>query len=211
MTATTVYNEVLSAIGLSFPSPSVVSTDPSQMSVVSFINRAGKDIAVKAEWPRLLTRAALPREDVGALLGYSKFVLPPDFGSLAVGGLVTDENTGEVYEGVVNTALWSVVARVPATDVDTKYFFIHGDSVLTNYADIGVLSVEYVSTGWVRSGDEEFDTVQAASDEFNVPEVLVRDGAIWRWRRQNSYDYQSLQEEFDENLLILYNDAKGST
>ena len=210
MTALSVYKEVLAAISVGIPDPSVTSNDLTELNVLSFIGRAGKDIAKKAEWPNLIKGVTIGRQNADTIPGQSRYALPADFNSFATGSPVRDTATSERFEVIVNMSTWLTIGSRAAAADDTKYMFMAGGHIYTNYTSPNI-DLFYVSKNWLTSGGSGQTAIQADADVFLIPEELIRDGAIWRWNREKGLEYQSLQEEFDENLQVFYSDAKGGS
>ena len=139
-----VYKEILASIAVGVEAPSVLSSDLTEKNIVAFMNRAGRDVARKAEWPDLMTRVEIARQDAGDFPGVSRYVLPADFNAMATGGGVSDPESSKVYRPVVNLSIWTYAA-----ESDTGTFFISDGFIYTggNASNIALI---YNSSDWVR-------------------------------------------------------------
>ena len=211
MTALSVFRDVLAGVAITVeqPPPNVASGELTAQNVVAFMDRAGQDIVRRAEWPNLVRTAELARQNPRTFPGASLYELPTDFRSMSTGGAVWNPETDTIYRPVLNAAQWLALVEAETTDI----FFIGRGLLLTNET-AETVNMIYNAIGWVQPrGDattgNETTRIGDNADTFLIPEDLLRDGAIWRWNREKGLEYQNLQEEFDENLLLYYRNARG--
>jgi hypothetical protein len=174
--------------GIAIPASVLSNNDPDAQKIVQFTQEAAEEIARRVDWGGLRKTTTITGTGDNDVFG-----LPGDFARLTVGNSIT---VGGLPVRVGLTAdEWTSLTAASGTP---RYARLSGSNIaFYPYPLLGVeVSVSYQSKDWCSGGDAWAND----SDVGLVPEVLIEQGAIWRWRRQMGSDYQDQLAEFESTL-----------
>lgn len=161
-------------------------------SLLQAINATGRDLAARADWPKLMRTVSLASGDT----------LPLNFARLASGS--------PVWSGAIplrrceSMSLWDFLQAFPPGH---PYFTIVHGGVLRHTAG-GSVRVSYASTSWVNGNT---DRAAADGDSFAFPPELVASGTLWRWLRQKGLPYDDQMAEHEAQLARAAADLRGAS
>lgn len=175
-------------VGISAPAAVLSTNDPDAQKIVEFTQAAGEEIARRVDWGALRKTATITGDGTN-----NTFSIANDFARLVPGNSIT---VGGVPVRTGMTAdEWNSLTPVQGTP---RYAYLTG-SVIAFYpylASGSTASVLYQSKNWCGEGD----AWGADSDTALIPETLIKQGALWRWRRQLGQDFQDFLAEFEASL-----------
>ncbi len=189
MTLLTIARSVGYNVGLSEPPQSVFGVDGNdERQLVQFTQEAALEIERRVDW------GALRKSEVITGTGSdSRFTLPTDFSRLVQGAAVF--SGGVPLRGGLSAEEW---ASLLITSGAPRYYRLDGDAILLfPYPLAGVnVTINYQSKNWTGSG-----TAWTSDSETPLlPEDLIERGAVWRWKRHISAEYQDYVAEFEAAL-----------
>ena len=174
--------------GIAIPSEVLSSTEPDAQKIVQFTQEAGEEIARRVDWGALRKSATITGTGSN-----DAFSMPADFARLVAGNSLT---TGGVPIRVgISADEWNSLTPVSGTP---RYAILFGSSIsFYPYPILGTtISASYQSKSWCGGGT----SWASDSDVGLIPEVLIEQGAKWRWLRQIGADYQDQLAEFESAL-----------
>lgn len=188
MTLLSIARSIAVNTGTPIPATVLSSVDPDALKIVEFTQAAGEEIARRVDWGAL--------RDTVTITGTGSnddFALPTDFARLVPGNSVT---VGGIPVRVgISADEWNSLTAVPGTP---RYARLIGSSIsFYPYPTLDMtINVAYQSKNWCGNG-----TAWGSDGDIGlVPEVLIQQGAMWRWRRQIGQDYQDYLAEFEASL-----------
>ncbi len=198
MTAETVLANVLLEIGLDNTSAQLTSSDYEIRQIKAFMNAAGKDIARRAEWPRLYAELVVAGD-------ISEVDLPDNFQKMAEKGAVRLNKSGfSPVRPIVAPEQWEFLSMRPSAQT---FYHLSGGKVLFSPAlDSDGALIRYVSQYWAEGKAE----ITQNSDDLLIPERLVEKGTVWRWKRQKGLPYDDILAEFEADLITEIKAARGA-
>ena len=187
MTVETVLSDVLLALGIDRPSAQISSDDFEMRQIRMFMNDAGKDIAKRAEWERL-------QASLSVTGGTSSVPLPGDFQEMSETGAAYVVDGGPI-RAVVAPEMWAFLGNNPSTQT---YYHLRGGNIefIPDIPAAGAV-INYVSKNWVENSDQ----ITENGDTLKIPERLLKEGTIWRWKRAKGLPYDDELAEFEAHLL----------
>nr|MBA3243255.1 hypothetical protein [Acidobacteriota bacterium] len=189
MTLLTIAQSVGYNVGISEPPQSVFGVDGNdERQLLQFTTEAGRELERRVDW------GSLRKSEVIAGTGSdSRFNLPADFSRLVEGAAVY--SAGVPLRGGLSAEEWSSLTITSGTP---RYFRLDGAAILIYpYPLAGVnVTVSYQSQNWTGSGTAWTSDGQVPL----VPEDLIERGAVWRWKRHISAEYQDYVAEFEAAL-----------
>lgn len=200
MTAQTIMSDALPELGIDQASPSVTSTDFADKQILNFMNKAGQEIAKRAEWASLF-------KDLTVSGSISAVDLPTDFQRMAESGAVRlNDGTFTPIRAVTSPEQWEMLTATPSA----QYFYhiTEGEIQFSPALPAGGALVRYISKNWV-SGDKS--AITADADTTLIPERLIVMGLIWRFKRQKGLPYEDYFAEFEAELETSIRDNRGAT
>ena len=172
------------------------TSDKFEMEIADLINEVAEDVARYQDWEGLQAVASLTADGTAIALDlpadYARMLKNSDVRSSAyrLWGLTRYDN--------INAYLADEAAGYRAAPGG---WIITGGKIKFNPAPSGTASFPYISAYWARSSDgtlkPQFDS---DSDEFVLPERLLKLGLIWRWRENKKLDASGDQEAFTKAL-----------
>jgi hypothetical protein len=173
-------------VGVKAPLSVLTNTDPNAIKIAVFSQETGDELARRADWSALRKTVTL----VGA--GTSDaLALPNDFLRL-IPGLSVMTSAGAPVRTGLSSDEWNSLTPTAGTP---RFARLIGGLIAFNpylaYADTA--TVTYQSNAWAPTGA----TWANDGDVPLVPERLVTQGTIWRWRRQLGQDFQDYLAEYE--------------
>ena len=197
MNAQELIQDLLLHLGMDLESELVTvdSTHFGVRQIQAMITDAGQEMAARAPWRKLLrVKSGLTSSMVE---GRNVVPYPSDYHALQEAGSLVDESTVQPIELWKQAGTWEVM-RTSAKADSSMYAFLDHDGVALTKA--GTISMRYYSREWVRAGDATQDRVENDSDEFDLPLVCLRYGAMYRWRRSQGLDYADVKAQYEALL-----------
>jgi hypothetical protein len=174
--------------GIAIPTEVLSSLSSDAQKIVQFTQEAGEEIARRVDWGALRKTATITGTGSN-----DDFGLPTDFARLVSGNSVT---IGGVPVRVgISADEWNSLTAISGTP---RYARLIGSSIsFYPYPVLSAsISVSYQSKNWCGGGTSWSNDTDAGL----VPEILIEQGAKWRWRRQLGSDYQDQLAEFESSL-----------
>ena len=174
--------------GITAPTEVLSSNEPDALKIVQFTQEAGGEIARRVDWGGL--RKTVTITGTGS---NDDFDLPADFARLVSGNSIT---IGGVPIRVgVSADEWNSLTPTSGTP---RYARLIGSKLSFYPYPVlsAAISVSYQSKNWCGGGV----AWSSDTDTALVPEILITQGAQWRWRRQIGQDFQDFLSEFESTL-----------
>lgn len=180
--------------GIAIPTEVLSSAGADAQKIVQFSQEAGEEIARRVDWGALQKTATIPGTGSN-----DNFSLPADFARLVPGNSVTIG--GMPIRVGISADEWNSLTAISGTP---RYARLIGSSISFYPYPIldASITVSYQSKNWCNGG-----TMWAGDTDVGFfPEVLIEQGAKWRWRRQMGQDYQDQLAEFESTLAAYAKD-----
>lgn len=160
--------------------------DQNAVKIAVFSTEAGDELARRADWSGLRKTVTLTGTgNPGAM------ALPGDFLRL-VAGLSVMNATGTPIRTGLSADEWNSLAPIQGTP---RFAYLTAGSIgfypYLAYADTA--TVTYQSNAWGPAGAKW----GSDGDVPLVPERLMTQGTVWRWRRQLGQDFQDYLAEYE--------------
>ncbi len=201
MNAVALLKQLAASVEVDVPDPHVLDPSVEIAGIVAAINSCGLDMFRKAEWPDLVKVVTLPRQGPGDFPAKSSYELPDDYGYISSQGgaiAVQDERQPFAYDAMSNMQEWISYA-------DDGSMILHNRRIYTN-DDAASVVLTYVSDHWCSAGE----ALAGDEDTFNVPFVLLREGAEWRWREKRGLDYERMENRWLEDVRVQIQLEQGT-
>lgn len=164
----------------------LTNTDPTATKIVTFSQAAGDELARRADWSGLRKTATIVGTGSNDNLS-----LPSDFLRLIPGLSVLNSTGGTIRTGL-SADEWNSLSAISGTP---RFARLIGGAIsfypYLAYADTA--TVTYQSSSWAPTGAKWTND----GDVPLVPEALITQGTIWRWRRQLGQDFQDYLAEYE--------------
>lgn len=186
MTLLSAINEVCDVVKLDRFLSIYGTDDPNAQTMVTLANEAGREIARRGDWQRMLKTTGVTA---------TPSTLPADFSRMNPGGPLYSLTFGFVRP-VLNAAQWKLLGASPST---TPFYRINeGELEILPAGAASDAELGYVSKNWALSNvGAEADTFQADDDTTLFPEDLLILNVLWRWKRQKGVGYSDELSEFE--------------
>jgi hypothetical protein len=186
MSLLSIAQTVAANVGIEAPLSVLSNTDPSAVKMTVFSQATGDELARRVDWAPLRKTVTLIGTGANADLA-----LPSDFLRL-ISGLSVRTAAGNPIRTGLSSDEWNTLSAVSGTP---RYARLNGGSLslypYLAYAD--TVTVTYQSNAWAPTGNKWAND----GDVPLVPEALVTQGTIWRWRRQLGQDFQDYLAEYE--------------
>lgn len=197
MSVESVLDRVLVRLGLGVSTPKLASSDVEMAQIRVLMTDAGRDIARRAEWPKLNRVLTVPGPG-------SSVPLPADFEKFAEGGAIRLAGAGfSPVRVVVSPEQWEFLAANPSSQ--PYCHLTEGELRFSPDFGTGGVIIRYVSNQWSSAGDR----VTQNGDELFIPERLLETGTVWRWLRQKGFPFDDVLAEHEADLLDDIKAARG--
>ena len=178
------------ATNVSVPVPNAVLSNPDAdyVKIVQFSNATGEELARRVDWAALRATAIITGTGTN-----DDFSLPNDFLHLTAGNSVTVG--GNPVRVGLSPDEWNSLTPVEGIP---RYARLIGNKIsFYPFLASGVVAkVLYQSKSWCPSGT----AWGADTEEALIPEPLIQQGTIWRWRRQMGQDFQDYLAEYESAI-----------
>lgn len=178
------------------PTGFMSSSDKFELEISDLINEVAEDVARYQDWQALQVSATLTGNGTA-----TSFDLPADYSRM----LKNTDVTSSAYR------LWGFFRYDDINDYTRDQtagfraapggWIISGGQMQFYPAPTGSALFPYISSKWAKGTDgtrkAQFDT---DTDEFVLPERLLKLGLIWRWRENKKLDASGDQEAFIKAL-----------
>lgn len=186
MSLLSIASNVAANVGVQPPLSVLTNTDPTATKIVTFSQATGDELARRADWSGL--RKTVTIVGTGSNDNLS---LPTDFLRLIPGLSVLNSTGGTIRTGL-SADEWNSLSAASGTP---RFARLIGGAIsfypYLAYADTA--TVTYQSSSWGPTGAKWAND----GDVPLVPEVLITQGTIWRWRRQLGQDFQDYLAEYE--------------
>ncbi|WP_051509091.1 hypothetical protein [Rhizobium favelukesii] len=193
MTILEIIQAVSKNVGLDVPSLAVANTKREIVELIQFATETATEVARRADWSALRATATITGTGTN-----DNFALPAGFARLTMGSAVT--TGGNPVRGGISQDEWLSLTSISGTP---RYFRINGTSSISFYpypALAATATVSYLSKNWASNGTAAWVN---DADTPLVPDVLVTQGTIWRFKRKSGQDYSDYLAEFEATLADL--------
>lgn len=160
--------------------------DQNAVKIAVFSTEAGDELARRADWSGLRKTVTLIGTGTSAALA-----LPSDFLRL-IPGLSVMTSTGVPIRTGLSSDEWNSITPIEGTP---RFANLTAGSIsfYPFLAYAATATVTYQSNAWGPAGAKW----GSDGDVPLVPERLVTQGTIWRWRRQLGQDFQDYLAEYE--------------
>jgi hypothetical protein len=163
--------------------------DQNAIKIATFSQETGDELARRADWSALRKTVTLVGDGTS-----SAIALPSNFLRL-IPGLSVMTSAGAAIRTGLSSDEWNSLTPTEGTPRFAR--LIGGSIALYPYlAYAATATVTYQSNAWAPSGS----TWANDGDVPLVPERLVTQGTIWRWRRQLGQDFQDYLAEYEASI-----------
>lgn len=186
--------DVCEQVGLVRPTSVITSLDQQTKQLLALANREGQELATGDSvsyahfWTALDTEATFTT--LAAEIQGNITTLLPGFRRL-IGETLWNRTRNQKIPPI-SAQDWQAL-KAAATVATYTYFRFRGKSLLfTPTPSAGqTIAVEYASTNWCENaaGSLTYSTWTADDDVGLLPEDIMRQGIVWRWRQTKSFDY----------------------
>ena len=178
------------AIQLSQPAVTTVfgSSARFHQELVILTTEAGKELLRRHDWGRLVKTqnyATTPGQ------------LPGDFERLTLGSPVRIGMTP--VRGALSDAEMNL--KRAAASTSPPRFLLRKPNIEIAPVPSAPVTLEYVSTNWIESADAtpiQKDAFGANTDNCMIPEDIITQAVIWRWRRLKGHEYQDELDQYEQ-------------
>lgn len=144
----------------------------------------------------------LRRHDWGGLVRTASYAslpasLPADFERLTQGSPVRLGSTP--IRGALSDAEMALKRAAPSSS--PPRFMLRRPTIDVAPAPSGEVTVEYITANWIMSADvtpQPKPTFTANSDTSLIPEDILGQGIVWRWRRLKGHEYQDELDQYEQ-------------
>jgi len=187
MSLLTIANNVAANVGVK-PLLSVLTnaSDQNATKIAVFSTEAGDELARRADWSGLRKTATLVGTGAADALS-----LPSDFLRLISGMSVMTSSGAPIRTGL-SPDEWNSITPIEGTP---RFALLTAGSIsfYPYLAYAATATVTYQSNAWGPTGAKW----GSDGDVPLVPERLMTQGTIWRWRRQLGQDFQDYLAEYE--------------
>jgi len=190
MSLLSIASNVATNVGVKAPSSVLAnSNDQSAVKIAVFSAETGDELARRADWSALRKTVTLIGTGTSAAIA-----LPSDFLRL-IPGLSVMTSTGAPIRTGLSPDEWNGLTPIQGVP---RYANLTAGSIsfypYLAYAETA--TVTYQSNAWGPAGAKW----GADGDVPLVPERLMTQGTIWRWRRQLGQDFQDYLAEYEAQI-----------
>ena len=172
------------------------SGDQISQEMADLANEVAADIASSHQWQGL--------QKIGTIAGdgvISEFDKPADYDRMLIlSGIQGQSGPFRDYEHVQSIDDW--IDRLNGGFTTGRNGWImFGDRFQFNPAPNGTISYPYISRYWARdAGGASKPAFSVDTDEFVLPERLLKLGLIWRWREMKGLEYAEDMASYEAAL-----------
>jgi len=193
MTILQIIQGVCKNVGLEIPTLAVANTDREYVELIQFATETAVEVSRRVDWSALRATATITGTGTN-----DDFALPAAFARLTMGSAVT--TGGNPVRGSLSQDEWASLTGISGTP---RYFRLNGTSSISFYpypALAATAAVSYISKNWASNGTAAW---VADADTPLVPDILITQGTIWRFKRKSGQDYSDYLAEFEATLADL--------
>ena len=192
MSLLTIAQAIAPELSIAAPATVLTNTSDDAVKLVQFTVAAANEITRRVDWGALRSTATLTGTGASGLLA-----LPAGVSRLIEGAAIK-VNSGDVVRAGLSPDEWNALPTLSGTP---RYAYLTGTSIgfYPFLASGATATVTYHSSHWCASGA----TWGSDSEAALIPELLIQQGTIWRWRRHLGQDYQDYLAEFEATLAEL--------
>lgn len=187
MSLLSIASNVAANVGVPAPASVLTNTnDKNAVKMAVFSTETGDELARRVDWSGLRKTVTLIGTGTSAAIA-----LPNDFLRL-IPGLSVMTSTGVPIRTGLSTDEWNSLTPIQGTP---RFAYLTAGSIgfypYLAYADTA--TVTYQSNAWGPAGAKW----GSDGDVPLVPERLMTQGTVWRWRRQLGQDFQDYLAEYE--------------
>lgn len=201
MSLLTVIKNVAKSVSLGTPTTvqNLIDPDGDVGKLIQFSNLAGQEIARRVNWPDLKDEETFTGNGTSKKFTFTN----SDCARLVEGNAV--HISGTPVKGSISEGLFNRTTPIVGTP---RYFILRNQSVEfypfpSNLLDV---TVNYQNSNWALKNGLRADCWDMDNDTAFVPEELIEEGIIWRWKRHIGGEFQDLQAEYEATLVSLAED-----
>lgn len=175
---------------------------PLVQQVIALMFVAGNDIAGRTEWQKLHKSVDIPANA-------DFFALPADFREITETGALSKipaagEMSFDPVRIIVAPEQWQLVSMRPSAQMYAH--LTEGKLRFSPNTGATGVRMRYVSKNWNLNGNAG---LADADEEFAIPERLLVQNTVWRWRRQKGLEYNDLLAEYEADLAEAVTSDRG--
>ncbi len=194
---------------LTIPAPDVVlaSTDQQVTQLLALLKQTANRARRAHDWSNLITPYTFTCGASNAQSGQP----PTDFDHMSDGMEMWNDTQDQVIFGPLSAREWVDMITLDLTTIPQYWRIIGG--VLNIYAPRSgeTIRYEYVSKNWITraSDSSSVSEFEADDDTFRIPEQVLIDGLVWRWKQAKGLDYAEDVQTYNETLADEIRKDKG--
>ena len=210
MSVLSVIQSVAPLLGIARPSVALTSTDITVQQLVAILQEEGDELARRHDWGALKTPLPGTFSGDGTTLS---FALPANFHRLPNGPIFWRRDRSYMpLSGPMSDMEWRGLQAVNFTSVVNYAWRRRGNTVEVFPAlPAGeIVDYEYLSRAWVVTiANDRITTISNDADTFLLPEVLLKLGTRWRWKKSKGLEYAEDFRTYEMMLGIEADADKG--
>jgi hypothetical protein len=210
MSLLSVVQSVAPLLGINRPAVALNSTDITIQQLVAIVQEEGDELARRHDWGALKT--PLPGTFTGDGTTLS-FALPANFHRLPNGPIFWRRDRSYMpLSGPMSDMEWRALQAVNFTSVVNYAWRVRRPNVeVVPALPAGeIVDYEYLSQAWiVTAANDRVTALTNDTDTFLVPEVLLKLGTRWRWKKSKGLEYAEDFRTYEMMLGIEADADKG--
>jgi hypothetical protein len=190
-------------VGIAVPTVVYAGTDRTAVEMLQCANDTGEELARRVDWGVLRSSQVLTGD--GTNIG---FTLTSPYNRLSVGAAVTYPSTKAIIRQLTVGEASTLSAAIGAP----RYYLLEGTSMrFWPYIPNTLTAVvRYQSDDWCDNGATNSNAFAADSDTPRIPDRLLLQGMIVRWRRQKGMDYADFEAEYEATIAQMASFDEGA-
>lgn len=190
MSLLTVVQKSAARLGLAEPDSVISNTEQNAVTLLSFANQEGIELARRATWQALTKEQTF----VTVAAAAQTSSIPSDF-EWYIPETMFNRTSRRRVVGPLSSEEWQQIQSSLITRVNPA-FRIRGNTILITPTPTAgnTVAYEYISNQWCESSGGTDQSAWAADTDVGLlDEELMTLGIVWRWKKAKGFDYS---EEF---------------
>lgn len=190
------------------PTSVVGSTDRQVLQILAILEEEGNDLSGRGNWQRLTfeaTHTTLAAESQGTIESIAVSAAPTLNAKFRYFKLGTFwDRTENLPIRVIDDQGWQAEKGFAATSPHYRARIRGGNLIVTPTPVAGnTWAFEYVSWHWIinAAGTITYQYVNADTDEFLLPEPIILQGLIWRYKKEKGLSYEEDFQTYEKMVV----------
>lgn len=194
---------------LTIPRPDAVlaSSDQQVMQLLALLKKVGTDARDRHDWNSLTTAYTFTCGASNAQSGEP----PTDFARMSDGMEMWNDTNNQIIRGPLAAREWTDMLAWGLTTIPQYWRLIGGVLNIYSPSSGDTIRYEYISKYWIvkASDSTTTDTFASDADTFKLPEQLLTDGLVWRWKQAKGLDYAEDLQTYNQTFADAIKADKG--